>query len=279
MTSKKFIGATLFVMCALTATLFTACSKESYETEDTGSDTQKITLNPTTNTTVEFEPNDMNYADDGSYTADFTVKLMPSDKSVTLSKEGFMIQPISLSFGKKVNWKVSKLLQTEVAITKLTKEEETGTWNVMFTVKAPDNASVFLLEYILLYNYTPVATCKVSFRNAYVVHFNELDENTMLEVGETYYTTIFDVTKKHNTEQIAEDFNIHALEILGKEHENQYAINYDEEIGKWFIKILDNFTFTDKEKAQGYAIMRLGVSGNASFKQNIAVKVPVTENE
>ena len=117
-------------------------------------------------------------------------------------------------------------------------------------------------------------TLKVEYTRPYVLIFEGSDDG-FLNIGQTYPIKI---------EGFIEDIEITADDILGvgyqvmnPAHENEYVVDLDSETGMPYVKILDTFTFTDEEKAAGYAlicpsIILTGTRGRAF--QVVPVKVP-----
>lgn len=265
--NKKTMAAVALICMTCVDMLFTSCSSNDVPVIVDDTTLSLIESNFTAGNGIALENNMINYGEFSlSFKTNKPTELNGSDFTVNYETDGAMFTP---------GWPIDGLSEDPEIVMSEPYHNPNDQWVIKVKVFLACMAQGQQIDVILKYKGEKVGdTLKVSYDRPYSLTYEGSDDG-YLYVGKTYpikvegFAGYREITK--------DDILAVGYQGMTPEHKDEFEVELNDETGVPYVKILDTFTFTDEEKAAGYALICPDImltDDIGSAFQVVPVKVP-----
>ena len=269
MNKKTMAAVALFCMTCVNM-LFTSCSSNDVPVIVDDTTLNLIESNFTAGNGITLENNMINYGEFSlSFKTNKPTELKESDFTVNYETDGAMFTP---------GWPIDGFSENPEIVMSEPYLNPNDQWVVKVKVFLACMAQGQLIDVILKYKGEKVGdTLKVDYARPYSLYYEGSDDG-FLYVGKTYPIKVEGFAV--NREITKDDILAVGYQRMTPEHKDEFEVELNDETGVPYVKILDTFTFTNEEKAAGYALICPDImltDDIGSVFQVVPVKVPIVE--
>ena len=261
---NTMMAAAALMLLMTTAVALTGCSRE----DNPSTQTQTVRL-----VESKFSTPDYGMSSDGRiYAGSYTFVLETVDPDTELLSDDFTVSTKSKERALVPGWptELSNASEPEAKLKGIPFKRPDGKWTVKAEIFMPYTTQKQQLTITLRYKGKALGS---ALQMDYVNPINFSYEGCTdgyLYIGQTYPMDI----SYYNENKLFDYKEIIATGSFAMKpaHKGEFEVGYNDENGKPYVKILDTFTFTDEEKAAGFAVICPSIT---TFDEELFQVVPV----